>query len=765
MSSSEAPTRSCREPDEAASLADARAESRSLEDEVVSFDYRISSEKTTRISLKGPRGDHLLRQIRETGTFYEADLLRALADEIRQPVDLILDVGANIGNHTAFFSKVLGGSVLCIEPSPLATPYLRANLEANGLTETCEVQEVAAAREAGDLYLDDPRVENLGMSRVTHLPKGERPVQVKGLPIDHIVRKNEFANNRRIDLIKIDVEGFEEDVLAGAEWVLRNHTPMLVVELTTPSSFESIGNALARRGYGSGGPYGATATYIFTKRPGNNAAYLHLLYDNLTDTRLRLTELEMQQESISELRKELGGARGRVRELERQTEEVRESARHRIGDAMVEAASPSLETLKLPWRLWRIYRDAKKRLSSAATAGVPTIITKRRVAERHRQFEKDFKTFVHHVRTVQPSNFVVMYGGTTYIQDIRANRPIRLTRALLEISVPVLFNFHRWRETEHIPPYDTPSLFQSPVDLTPDLLPRLTATDFGSTRCLLVVSYPHPSVPRLINQANVSGWVTLYDCRDDWEEFAKVGAAKWYRESIERFVVNNCDLTCCVSRPLQTKMASYTDNREVRLSPNAYDPNFLTRGYCHNPDEKMIRIGYFGHLTARWFDWESLLWIARQRPQWHFDIIGHGAPDSLALPPNIQLHGPKRHAEICVMASKWSVGIIPFRIGPLADGVDPIKIYEYFGLGLPVVSFRMPQIADYPYTQTVETREAFVEALDRAVELDPDPEVFENFLRKNTWHARAQEMIDWADEMLAHPDTAKSFSTTVRGFR
>jgi hypothetical protein len=60
---------------------------------------------------------------------------------------------------------------------------------------------------------------------------------------------------------------------------------------------------------------------------------------------------------------------------------------------------------------------------------------------------------------------------------------------------------------------------------------------------------------------------------------------------------------------------------------------------------------------------------------------------------------------------RWSTAVIPFRMGPLADGVDPIKIYEYLAFGLPVVSFRMPQISDYPYTITVDSVGAFCDAL------------------------------------------------------
>ena len=99
--------------------------------------------------------------------------------------------------------------------------------------------------------------------------------------------------------------------------------------------------------------------------------------------------------------------------------------------------------------------------------------------------------------------------------------------------------------------------------------------------------------------------------------------------------------------------------------------------------------------------------IANKRPKYEFEIIGHSEPEDLIVPANIKILGPKIHSEINEIASSWSVAIIPFKMGPLADGVDPIKIYEYMALELPTVSFRMPQIDSYPCTITVNTVDDF----------------------------------------------------------
>lgn len=359
----------------------------------------------------------------------------------------------------------------------------------------------------------------------------------------------------------------------------------------------------------------------------------------------------------------------------------------------------------------------------------------------YEEFQRDVSEFLALVKCGRFSHLVVMLSGTTYIQDIRANRPIRITRELVRSGIPVLFSFHRWRENEHMPPYPLGSLvLQSPVDFSLRVLPEIAGLDLGEVRPILVVSYPHPSFCRALNRFNSYGWPTLYDVRDDWQEFSKVGQAAWYSEAAERYIANNCDTVMCVSRPLVEKLRAWAPGRPVHLSPNAYDTAFLAPGYERAPTDPPV-VGYFGHLTASWFAWDDLAEIARALPRFRFEIIGHGEPDDLRLPDNVELLGKKTHPEICAIAARWSVAIIPFKMSRLADGVDPIKIYEYFSLGLPVVSFRMPQIDDYPYTTTVESVADFVAALERAAASEPDPAILQEFLRENTWQHRADQIL------------------------
>ncbi len=361
------------------------------------------------------------------------------------------------------------------------------------------------------------------------------------------------------------------------------------------------------------------------------------------------------------------------------------------------------------------------------------------------RFEIDFQRFLSNVEVAKSDKLVFMFSGTTYVQDVRANRPIRLTKELLKRDIPVIFNYHRWRRTDEHPEYQGDLLFQIPIDVTKQFISRL-ANIKSNKQKIFIVSYPHTIIPKILNRFKVNGWINIYDARDDWEEFEKVGQAKWYKSSNEKYIVRNCDHVTAVSKPLAEKLNQYEPHNNVMVVPNALSPNFLSKNYHWKGSPKNNKVGYFGHLTSSWFDWDSLIQIANARPDYHFEIIGHSAPDDLDLPSNIDLMGPKNHPEINKIAAEWNVAIIPFKTGPLADAVDPIKIYEYMALDLPTVSFTMPQIDDYPSTLTVESVDEFCFALDEYIRYRPKKGSLNKWLENNQWSNRVDDFINLSSE-------------------
>jgi glycosyltransferase involved in cell wall biosynthesis len=449
---------------------------------------------------------------------------------------------------------------------------------------------------------------------------------------------------------------------------------------------------------------------------------------------------ERQRDRIAALSREVEALKQRLGSIER-------SKRFRLAHALALAARSPREALRLPRRISRLYGESRVRPAKTAAPG----------ADPKHALDEALDRFLATLAARRPQEVVVMVSGTTFIQPIRANRPIRLARLLLDRSVPTLFSYHGALDD---PPaaerFHHDLLFEAPIDFFAKAFAKIARADLGETDRILIVAYPHLAIARQLGVFAAEGWATLYDCRDDWEAFAEVGAAEWYDRSIERYVVNGADATFCVSRPLAEKIRGWTD-RPVDVSPNAYDPAFRSPGYARRAID-VVKVGYFGHLSERWFDWDALAEIARRRPSFTFEIIGHGKTPG-DLPPNVRILGARTHGEINAIAAEWRAAIIPFRIGPLADAVDPIKIYEYFALGLPVVSFRMPQIDDYPHTETVASAGAFVLALDRAIAAPVDRERLEAFLAANTWSHRLDQILGRGRDILRSPPVEKTFKT------
>lgn len=349
---------------------------------------------------------------------------------------------------------------------------------------------------------------------------------------------------------------------------------------------------------------------------------------------------------------------------------------------------------------------------------------------------------------------IFLFSGTTFVQEKRGNRPIRLTNAWVAMGIPVIFSYFRWNIYDDIPQNNKENLYQLPIDYTMEIMDKLIEYDFGDKNKIFIVSFPYPELVRYISKLQLNGWKVIYDVRDNWEEFHKVGMAKWYNESSEKFFVANCDVVCAVAKPLVDKMQAYTQNKKILLSPNALDEKFLNyyKGENRRKENNDIKIGYVGHLSSGWFDWESLIKIAKANINWTFEIIGHFEPKGMRFPQNIVLLGSKTHDQIKDYAKKWDVAIIPFKISELSDCVDPIKVYEYLAMGLPVVSFRMPQIHEYPYVFIANNSDEFIGKIKEAISIEVDYEKVLSFLKKNTWNIRAQEIINYTKEIRTYSD-------------
>jgi FkbM family methyltransferase len=144
-----------------------------------------------------------------------------------------IDVGANIGWHTLLMARLAGhgGRVLAVEANPSVCERLRENLELNRFTNVLVVN-CAAANEDGYLSFQGPDASEPSSGDGHVLDSGAASpggstIRVPARKLDAMAAD---AGLERVDLIKIDVEGFEWPVLQGAEAVISRFRPHVVFE-------------------------------------------------------------------------------------------------------------------------------------------------------------------------------------------------------------------------------------------------------------------------------------------------------------------------------------------------------------------------------------------------------------------------------------------------------------------------------------------------------------------------------------------------------
>ena len=169
-------------------------------------------------------------------------------------------------------------------------------------------------------------------------------------------------------------------------------------------------------------------------------------------------------------------------------------------------------------------------------------------------------------------------------------------------------------------------------------------------------------------------------------------------------------------------------------------------------------VGYYGAL-AEWFDYPLLDAVAARRPDWRFVLIGPQYDESLPGQPLLERHnvrwlGPRDYVTLPGYLSVFDVATIPFRINAITLATSPLKLFEYFAGGKPVVTTPMPECEAFPEVLIADNPEDFVRQLERARERGRDP-AFRSRLRElgraHSWDARARRALEALGERPDEP--------------
>lgn len=201
--------------------------------------------------------DHVQSEIVDNNNFYEIDLLEKLQPYIKKNA-VILDIGANIGNHSVYWAvRSDAKKIYSFEPVEDFFKILKRNVEINQVNNKVKIFNVGLSDQKinGSISHYDPT--NIGGTAIKQDLNGN-------LALDKL--DNIKIEEDTIDFVKIDVEGHEFQVLQGAEKTLKKYKPTIFIEIF-PENKQKVHKFLTDLGYRLEKSFiGANYLYVFDEK-------------------------------------------------------------------------------------------------------------------------------------------------------------------------------------------------------------------------------------------------------------------------------------------------------------------------------------------------------------------------------------------------------------------------------------------------------------------------------------------------------------------
>ncbi len=167
-------------------------------------------------------GDYISNRIILDGIFEEPelDVLSRELFHLLPSNSTALDIGANIGNHTMYFARYFD-RVIAFEPNPMAAAVLRVNVMGAGSNVIVVTKGLSDASGMRNFKFD-----NINLS-ASHVTDDLADANIEVTTLDALIEPLKLQN---VSFLKIDVEGHEDKVIAGASEFLSASHPIVAME-------------------------------------------------------------------------------------------------------------------------------------------------------------------------------------------------------------------------------------------------------------------------------------------------------------------------------------------------------------------------------------------------------------------------------------------------------------------------------------------------------------------------------------------------------
>jgi glycosyltransferase involved in cell wall biosynthesis len=247
---------------------------------------------------------------------------------------------------------------------------------------------------------------------------------------------------------------------------------------------------------------------------------------------------------------------------------------------------------------------------------------------------------------------------------------------------------------------------------------------------------------------------TVYDWVDDLEVF-NFDSAFLKRNHVR--ALKEATLVASVANGLHEQALAVRP--DALYLPNAADYEHFANQAVALPSDRELDswltgkplAGYFGAIAA-WFDYDLIEEVARLRQDWNFLLIGPMYDNSLRerggamlARSNVRWIGPRDYQVLPAYLRLFNVAMIPFVINRITLATSPLKLFEYFAGGKPVVTTPMPECQMLGEVRIAQTAREFSAALDAANARGQEDEFrarLRELARENSWTARVKLVIE-----------------------
>ncbi len=252
----------------------------------------------------------------------------------------------------------------------------------------------------------------------------------------------------------------------------------------------------------------------------------------------------------------------------------------------------------------------------------------------------------------------------------------------------------------------------------------------------------------------------IYDCIDEVGVYA--GRSSVERALLnERLLVNLADYIFATAHSLEQHIRTLDTQKPVRRIPNGVDYQWFVDQAEKNPvpDDIALKnrpvVGYVGTLYE-WIDFDLVQKVAAKFPEVSFVFVGPvDRADRirvLSSLPNMTWLGKKSYSDIPAYVQAFDVCTIPFREGGIAESTNPIKLFEYFALGKPVVTTAMNEVKPFTINNLSymgRDVDEYVEAIGKALADNSDERRFarKEVARLHSWKEHIGQMLGVFEEL------------------